>query len=188
MHHVPRRQPTPPERSPEERARAAADRAARRGESAPPPETFLARSAGPPEPAPATDEDPFRVARARPEPAAPQPEPEPEGSWFNAEPEAAGDGATQEFRPDWLDEEELEPVAPAPAPRDGLLPRRAKAREEAGRFAPAAGPRGRELPPRGPQRSLGGGGNGRRPLRAPRRRSGRRVLALLALALVGGAL
>jgi UPF0755 protein len=39
-HTVPHRQPSNPERTPEERARAAAERAARRGVSAPPPETF----------------------------------------------------------------------------------------------------------------------------------------------------
>jgi uncharacterized YceG family protein len=172
--HVPRRQPTPPERSPEERARAAAERAARRGEAAPPPETFLARNPRPPEPAGA--EDPFRVARAQP---APEPEPEPaaEGSWF----EEPSPQATQEFRPEWEEEDgavEWEMPEPEPQPEPVVAP-----------LKPTARPRGSGLPPRGPrtlvspQRS-----NGRRPAGAPRGRAGRRVLAVLALALIGGAL
>src|SRR4029077_18804423 len=122
---VPRRQPTPPERSPEERARAAAERAARRGETAPPPETFIARNARPPEPA-APSEDPFHVERARPEP-----EPAAEGSWLEEEPEAEAERefmpedpfpqATQEFQPAWVaDDEDVEwempETEPEPAP------------------------------------------------------------------------
>ena len=177
---VPRRHPTPPERSPEERARAAAERAARRGENAPPPETFLGRRDGPPEPAADSADDPFRVARTRP-----VPEPEPEG-------DGSVDGATQEFKPEWLEEdgavewEMLEPVAPAPVAPDGAEePGRAQARSEAGRFVPDARPR-RELPSR--RRPAPPRGNGRRPAGAPRGRFGRRALALLALVLIGGAL
>jgi len=201
---VPRRQPTPPERSPEERARAAAERAARRGETAPPPETFLARSARPPEPAPT--EDPFRVERARPAPP-PEPEPEPaaepepeaeaatEGSWFAGErddmPEDPFPQSTQEFRPEWVEEDDAvewevpEPVAQAPAP----VTHRS---DEAGRSRQTARGGGRRPPPPPPrsQRSTYGGqrSNGRRPAGSPRGRSGRRVLAVLALAFIGGAL
>ena len=155
--HVPRRQPTPPERSPEERARAAAERAARRGETAPPPETFSARNAQPPEPA-APSEDPFRVERARPEPE-PEPEPAVEGSWFDggaragaraepeheAMPEDPFPQATQEFQPAWVEEDDdvawetPEPVAPVsrePAPPPP--PRRRARRRRAGRCRRAA--------------------------------------------------
>src|SRR5215210_6043126 len=138
-HLVPRRHPTPPERSPEERARAAAERAARRGETAPPPETFLARRAAPPEPEPAPAEDPFRVERRAPatggswfEPEAAEPsvapraeveapeqpgpevyEPDhdereldmPEDPFGPDEPVAAPQ-PTQEFRPEWADDDE----------------------------------------------------------------------------------
>ena len=152
--HVPRRQPTPPERSPEERARAAAERAARRGEGSPPPETFSARDAQPPEPA-APSEDPFRVERARPEPE-PEPEPAVEGSWFDEEPEPEPERepeampedpfpqATQEFQPAWVEEDDdvawetPEPVAPVsrePAPPPP--PRRPRA-ASAGRCRHAA--------------------------------------------------
>jgi uncharacterized YceG family protein len=210
---VPRRHSTPPDRSPEERARAAAERAERRGETAPPPETFLARRTAPPEPAPA--EDPFRVKRtppppeppepaeefeppvADPEPVAPEPEPEPAagGSWFE-EPGAAEDErdpampedpfgpdepvadpqATQEFRPEWDEEAE-----PAPLPRRSVTAARA-----------------RPLPPRGPSRPLPRSStrrvpppprpNGGRPAGTSSSRGGRRVLAVLALLLIGGAL
>src|SRR4051794_18427625 len=226
-HLVPRRNPTPPERSPEERARAAAERAARKGDAPPPPpETFLARRTAPPEPAPS--EDPFRVERTTPapepeahaepeppaavEPPAP-PEPEPaatSGPWVE-EPEADDDERelhepepepvpqpapatardmpadpfgpdepvtdpqrTQEFRPDWTDEE------PAPIPR---------------RTATAA--RARPLPPRGPSRPLPRSprrvpppprSNGGGPAGAPHGRGRRRVLAVLALAVIAGAL
>ena len=119
---MPRRQPTPPERSPEERARAAAERAARRGETAPPPETFLARNAQPPEPA-APSEDPFRVERARPEPEVA------DGSWFEEEPEPEREvmpddpfpQATQEFQPAWVEEDddvEWEDPDPVPVSRE----------------------------------------------------------------------
>jgi uncharacterized YceG family protein len=154
---VPRRQPTPPERSPEERARAAAERAARRGETAPPPETFLARNAQPPEPAP-SDEDPFRVERASP---SPQPA---DGSWFE---QTAPPQATQEFQPEWLEEDDAvewelpEPVTP-----------KTTTKTRSGR------------PPRGPRRPVYAG-NGRAPRPS---RWGRRVLAVLALGLIGGAL
>jgi uncharacterized YceG family protein len=194
--HVPRRQPTPPERSPEERARAAAERAARRGESSPPPETFSARAAQPPEPA-APSEDPFRVERARPEPE-PEPEPEPavEGSWFDEEPEPEPERepeampedpfpqATQEFQPAWVEEDDdvawetPEPVVPVsrePAPPPPPRRPRAAAR--------------RPVPPRGPRTTLNNPrSNGRRPAGAPRHRFPRRILAVLALALIGGAL
>jgi UPF0755 protein len=193
--HVPRRQPTPPERSPEERARAAAERAARRGENAPPPETFLARNAQPPEPA-APSEDPFRVERARPEPEpAPEPEPEPAagGSWFEDEPgpepavmpEDPFPQATQEFQPAWVEEEgddvawdEPEPE-PVPVSREPAPPPR----------RPRAAPR-RPVPPRGPRTALSTprASNGRRPAGAPRGRWGRRALAVVALALIAGAL
>jgi UPF0755 protein len=233
-HLVPRRNSTPPERSPEERARAAAERAARKGDAPPPPpETFLARRTAPPEPAPS--EDPFRVERTTPAPAPP-PEPEPPaavepepesppapepaagGSWFDEpepddderevhEPElpepasseprraqasappatadmpadpfgpdepVADPQATQEFRPAWADEE-----PPPPPPR---------------RTATAA--RARRLPPRGPSRPLPRGprrpppprANRGGPAGAARGRSGRRVLAVVALALIAGAL
>src|SRR4051794_16563602 len=189
--HVPRRQPTPPERSPEERARAAAERAARRGENAPPPETFLARNAQPPEPA-APAEDPFRVERARPEPE-PEPEVEPatDGSWFDEpepgpepEPEPASmpedpfPQATQEFQPAWAEEDddvEWEMPEPAPVSREPTPPPRQ-------RFTPR-----RPVPPRGPRSTLSST-QLRRPAGAPRRRFGGRILAVLALALIGGAL
>src|SRR4051812_8652256 len=155
--HVPRRQPTPPERSPEERARAAAERAARRGETAPPPETFTARNARPPEPA-APNEDPFRVERARPEP---EPEPAVDGSWLEEEserevmPEDPFPQATQEFQPAWVaDVEDVEwempDHEPQPAPRPVTQ-------------LPKAPERRRPLPPRGPRAaSAGQRGNGRR--------------------------
>jgi UPF0755 protein len=183
--HVPRRQPTNPERSPEERARAAAERAARRGESAPPPETFLARNARPPEPEPS--EDPFRVERARPEPK-PEPEPEPvsEGSWFEDEPEPEREvmpedpfpQSTQEFQPQWLEEDgAVEWVVPEPDDRPLVHA-----------AVPKANPR-RSVPPRGPRQwAATPRSNGRRPAGSPRGRSGRRILAVLALALIGGAL
>ena len=194
--HVPRRQPTPPERSPEERARAAAERAARRGESSPPPETFSARNAQPPEPA-APSEDPFRVERARPEPE-PEPEPAVEGSWFDEEPEPEPEPerepeampedpfpqATQEFQPAWAEEDDdvawetPEPVVPVsrePAPPPPPRRPRAAAR--------------RPVPPRGPRTTLSNPrSNGRRPAGAPRHKFPRRILAVLALALIGGAL
>ena len=183
--HVPRRNPNPPERSPEERARAAAERAARRGETAPPPETFLARTR-PPEPAP--DEDPIRVQRtAAPAPVpVPEPEPEPEpaedGSWF--EDERPLPQATQEFHPEWLESDDdvawevPEPVAQAPVP---VTPRET-------RFQPAT-KGGRRVPPRGPRPSMTPPrSNGRRPAGSARRRFPRRILAVLALALIGGAL
>jgi UPF0755 protein len=184
--HVPRRQPTPPERSPEERARAAAERAARRGEIAPPPETFIARNARPPEPA-APNEDPFRVERARPEP---EPEPEPEettdGSWFQDEeaeremmPADPFPQATQEFQPAWVEEDEVEWEMPEPDPQP-----------EPRRVAQIPKPsQRRPIPPRGPRpRMSSPGANGRRPAGAPRTRWRRRILAVLALALIGGAL
>ena len=174
--HVPRRQPTPPERSPEERARAAAERAARRGENAPPPETFSARNAQPPEPA-APSEDPFRVERARPEPE-PEPEPAVEGSWFDEEPELEPEPepepeperdampedpfpqATQEFQPAWVEEDDdvawetPEPVAPVS--REPAQPPQRR---------PRAATR-RPVPPRGPRTALSNPrSNGRRPHR-----------------------
>ena len=188
---MPRRQPTPPERSPEERARAAAERAARRGETAPPPETFIARNAQPPEPEPEPNEDPFRVERARPEPE-PAPAAE-EGSWFEEEserevmPEDPFPQETQEFHPEWIEEDEAvewevpEPVAQVPAARPG----------GDGRLQRPVAPRrsGRGLPPRGPRSPLiAQRSNGRRPAGSPRGRSGRRILAVLALAFIGGAL
>jgi UPF0755 protein len=194
-HNVPRRHSTPNERSPEERARAAAERAARRGETAPPPETFLGRRTAPPEPAPS--EDPFRVERTPPpaEPPAPEPEPpraaEPEprddgGSWFEPDEPAergmpddpfgpeepvAEPQATEEFRPEW------EEAEAAPVPRT------------------ITAARTRPVPPRPPARTLPRSArrtppprNGNRPAGAPRGRAPRRVLALIALALIGGAL
>ena len=201
--YVPRRHSTNPERSPEERARAAAERAARRGETAPPPETFQGRRAAPPEPAPSED---FRVERTQPPPEPPAAEPEPiavepepdgtDGSWFEdlSEPErreveerelempddpfgpdeaVAGPQATQEFSPEW-DEEE-----------PGTLPRRT-----------ITAARTRPLPPRGPNRPQPRGtrrpppprSKPHRPAGAPRGRGGRRMLAVLALALIAGAL
>jgi UPF0755 protein len=183
---VPRRQSTNPERSPEERARAAAERAARRGETAPPPETFLARNARPPEPEPDPSEDPFRVERARPEPE-PEPEPVSEGSWFEEEPEPEREvmpedpfpQATQEFHPAWVEEDEaVEWVVPEPEPE--VEKRSVIAKQAVKR---------RQLPPRGPRPSAANPrSNGRRPAGSPRGRGGRRVLAVLALALIGGAL
>jgi uncharacterized YceG family protein len=195
--HVPRRNSTPPERSPEERARAAAERAARRGEPTPPPETFLARSSAPPEPAP---EEEIRVERAPPPPEpAPEPEPEPQpapepaadGSWFDEEEErempedpfgpdepVADPQPTQEFRPEWDGDGDGDSAAP--------LPRRT-----------ITAARARPVPPRGPSRPLPRGtrrppppprSNPGRPAGAARGRGGRRVLALLALLLIGGAL
>jgi UPF0755 protein len=187
---VPRRQPTPPERSPEERARAAAERAARRGENAPPPETFSARNAQPPEPA-APSEDPFRVERARPEP---EPEPAVEGSWFDEEPEPEPEHepeampedpfpqATQEFQPAWVEADDdvawetPEPVVPVSREPDPPPPPR----------RPRAAAR-RPVPPRGPRTTLSNT-RLRRPAGAPRHRFPRRILAVLALALIGGAL
>jgi UPF0755 protein len=183
--HVPRRQPTPPERSPEERARAAAERAARRGENAPPPETFLARNAQPPEPADPS-EDPFRVERARPEPEAadgswfaeePEPEPEPE-----AMPEDPFPQATQEFQPAWVEEDDaVEWETPEPAPVSAE-PEPAPPPPRRQRVAPR-----RPVPPRGPRTAVSNT-QLRRPAGAPRGRWGRRVLAVIALALIGGAL
>ena len=208
---MPRRHSTNSERSPEERARAAAERAARRGEDAPAPETFLGRATTPPEPAPSEDFHVERTAPVEPQPEpelppAPEPdlEPEPEpaattdGSWFEepepepeSEPEpperempddpfgpddaVADPQATQEFRPEWDDDPE-----PAPLPRRTITAART-----------------RPLPPRGPSRPLPQRGARRpppprphpgRPAGAPRGRGGRRVLALLALALIAGAL
>ena len=163
--------------------------------SAPPPETFSARDAQPPEPA-APSEDPFRVERARPEPE-PEPEPAVEGSWFEedepeAEPEREPDAmpedpfpqATQEFQPAWVEEDDdvawetPEPVVPVsrePAPPPP--PRRPRAATR------------RPVPPRGPRTTLSNPrSNGRRPAGAPRNRFPRRILAVLALALIGGAL
>jgi UPF0755 protein len=167
--HVPRRHSTNPERSPEERARAAAERAARRGESAPPPETFVGRQATPPEPDPTED---FHVERTPP----PRPEPElteptapgmPEDPFPPEEPEADPQ-PTQEFRPEWDEEEEAEPL-----PRPTITAART-----------------RPLPPRGPHRPQPR--STRRPPPPPRAkphgRWGRRILALLALAAIGGAL
>jgi UPF0755 protein len=187
--HVPRRQPTPPERSPEERARAAAERAARRGEAAPPPETFLARNPRPPEPAPS--EDPFRVERARPVPPAPEPDPVPlsEGSWLQREdeperevmPEDPFPQSTQEFQPQWLEEDgAVEWELPEPESEDDTASRPVAQAER-------PQPR-RPLPPRGPRPSVTQRSNGRRPTGSARGRGGRRVLAVLALALIGGAL
>jgi UPF0755 protein len=170
---VPRREPTPPERTPEERARAAAERAARRGENAPPPETFIARNAQPPEPAP-SNEDPFRVERARPEPVEPPAE---EGSWFDQDQHAAPQ-ATQEFQPEWLEEDdavEWDLPEPDPAPEPVMPPPKPKTKTK--RSGPG-------LPPRGPRRPVYGG-NGRAPRPS---RWGRRVLAVLALVAIGGAL
>ena len=170
---MPRREPTPPERTPEERARAAAERAARRGETAPPPETFLARNAQPPEPAP-SHEDPFRVERARPaEPAESAAE---EGSWFDQETQGAPQ-ATQEFQPEWLEEDdavEWDLPEPEPAPEPAMPPPKPETKTKS---RPG-------LPPRGPRRPVYAG-NGRAPRPS---RWGRRVLAVLALAAIGGAL
>ena len=183
---MPRRPENPPERTPEERARAAAERAARRGETAPSPETFLARSARPPEPAP-SHEDPFRVERTRPSPEPdPEPEPEPtaEGSWFDQEEEPehahhAAPQATQEFRPEWLEEDDaVEWDLPEPADEPMMPPPDPKPKTKSKRKA------ARPLPPRGPRRPVYAG-NGRAPRPS---RWGRRILALLALAVIGGAL
>jgi uncharacterized YceG family protein len=189
--HVPRRQSKSPERSPEERARAAAERAARRGETAPPPETFLGRRTAPPEPEPSED---FRVERTlppqpepAPEPMAVEPEPEPEpapaeGSWLEERELAMPEDpfgpdeapqVTQEFHPEW-DEEEA-----------GARPRRT-----------ITAARMRHVPPRQPSRPLPRAtrrpppprAKPRRPAGAPRGRGRRRILAVLALALIGGAL
>jgi UPF0755 protein len=168
---VSRRHENPPERTPEERARAAAERAARRGETAPPPETFLARNARPPEPAP-SHEDPFRVERARP-----VPEPE-DGSWFDQEREPEHHGApqaTQEFQPEWLEADDaVEWDLPEPTPQPEPVIPKPKTKTKARKG----------LPPRGPRRPVYAG-NGRAPRPS---RWGRRVLAVLALALIGGAL
>jgi UPF0755 protein len=201
--HVPRRHSKSPQRSPEERARAAAERAARRGETAPPPETFLARRTAPPEPEPSED---FRVERTtppepEPEPIAVEPEPEREpepadGSWlelpsaaelnelnerelempkdpFGPDEPAEAPPVTQEFHPEW-DEEEA-----------GTRPRRT-----------ITAARTRRVPPRQPSRPLPRAtrrpppprAKPRRPAGAPHGRSRRRILAVLALALIGGAL
>ena len=93
---------------------------------------------------------------------------------------------TQEFHPEWIEEDDAvewevpEPVAQAPVARSG----------ESGQLRPAAPRRsGRGLPPRSPRSPLmPPRSNGRRPAGSPRGRSGRRILAVLALALIGGAL
>ena len=87
--------------------------------------------------------------------------------------------ATQEFHPAWVEEDEaVEWVVPEPEP--DIEQRSVIAKQAVKR---------RELPPRGPRPSAANPrGNGRRPAGSPRGRSGRRVLAVLALALIGGAL
>jgi UPF0755 protein len=181
--YVPHRHSKSPERSPEERARAAAERAARRGESAPPPETFVGRQAAPPEPAASED---FHVERTPP-PPEPEPDAPSDGSWFDPEPEpraldmpadpfgpdepAEGPQVTQEFRPEWEEGEPL-PRPTITAARTRPLPPRGPNRPQ---------PRGIRRPP--PPRAKAG-----RPAGAPHGRFGRRILAVLALALIGGAL
>ena len=81
---MPRRHSKSPERSPEERARAAAERAARRGETAPPPETFLGRRTAPPEPTSSEDFHVERTPPPAPDPGAVEPERSDgaDGSWL----------------------------------------------------------------------------------------------------------
>jgi uncharacterized YceG family protein len=196
--HVPRRHSKSPERSPEERARAAAERAARRGETAPPPETFLGRRTAPPEPEPSED---FHIERT------PAPEPEPEPVAIEPEPADGSDGSWLEpagVEPRELDERELEmpddpfgPDEPAEAPQvtqefqpewddeePGTRPRRtitaARTRRVPPREPSRPLPRATRRPP--PPRTT------RRPVGAPHGRGARRILAVLALALIGGAL
>ncbi len=173
--YVPRRDSTNPERSPEERARAAAERAARRGESAPPPETFVGREAMPPEPTPTED---FHVERTPPPPPEPEPEPEPPAlnmpeDPFGPDEPADGPQVTQEFRPEWEEGEEPEPL-----PRRTITAARTRPLPPRGPNRPQ--PRGTRRPP--PPRARA------RPAGAPHGRFGRRILAVLALALIGGAL
>jgi uncharacterized YceG family protein len=91
--------------------------------------------------------------------------------------------ATQEFQPAWVEEDEdvawetPEPEAPVNREPDQPPPRR---------FRPE--PR-RPVPPRGPRRPVTAQrSDGRRPAGAPRHRFPRRILAVLALALIAGAL
>ena len=93
--------------------------------------------------------------------------------------------ATQEFQPDWVEEDD--DVAWEVA--------RAGARPVSRETAPPPPPRRpraatrRPVPPRGPRTTLSNPrSNGRRPAGAPRGRFPRRILAVLALALIGGAL
>ena len=193
---MPRRHSKSPERSPEERARAAAERAARRGETAPPPETFLGRRTAPPEPTPSEDFHVERTSPPEPDPISVEPDPSDgaDGSWleppsaderhevderdaempedpFGPDDPVSGPQATQEFRPEW-DEEESVTRRTITAARARRVPPREPSRPL---------PRATRRPP--PPRS-----KPRRPAGAPHGRGGRRVLAVLALALIGGAL
>jgi UPF0755 protein len=124
----------------------------------------------------------------------PEPEEPADGSWFDEEVEAerepprempedpfraeepVADGqATQEFSPAWDEGEEPEPLPrrTVTAARTRPLPPRGPSRPQ---------PRSTRRPPPPPRAHPG------RPAGAPHGRAGRRVLALLALALIGGAL
>jgi UPF0755 protein len=124
----------------------------------------------------------------------PEPEEPADGSWFDEEVEAerepprempedpfpaeepVADGqATQEFSPTWDEGEEPEPLPrrTVTAARTRPLPPRGPSRPQ---------PRSTRRPPPPPRAHPG------RPAGAPHGRAGRRVLALLALALIGGAL
>ena len=92
---------------------------------------------------------------------------------FEPDEPLAGPQATQEFRPEW-DEEELRPL-----PRHTITAARTRPLPPRGPNRPQ--PRGTRRPP--PPRS-----KPHRPAGAPRGRGGRRVLAVLALALIAGAL
>jgi uncharacterized YceG family protein len=93
---------------------------------------------------------------------------------FEREEAVAGPQATQEFSPEWVDEE------PDPLPRRTITAARQRPLPPRGPGRPL--PRGTRRPPPPPRSRVG------RPAGAPRGRGGRRVLALLALALIAGAL
>jgi UPF0755 protein len=125
----------------------------------------------------------------------PEPEERADGSWFEPEPEpepeppaldmpedpfgpedaVAGPQATQEFRPEWEEGEGAEPL-----PRRTITAARARPLPPRGPNRPL--PRGTRRPPPPPRSKPG------RPAGAARGRGRRRVLAVLAFALIGGAL
>jgi peptidoglycan lytic transglycosylase G len=120
----------------------------------------------------------------------PEPDEPDDGSWFDEErepphempedpfpaEEPVADGqATQEFSPAWDEAEE-----PAPLPRRTVTAARTRPLPPRGPTRPQ--PRSTRRPPPPPRAKPG------RPAGAPHGRAGRRVLALLALAFIGGAL
>jgi len=194
---VSRRNVQPHERSPEERARAADERAARRGVAAPPPETFAATRRPPaPEPVPvAYEQEPEALAPEpepvhEPEPVVQEPEPvvhEPEPVVQEPEPVVhEPEPVVHEPEPVVHEPEPVVPEsttrahetadhAPLPLKRPFAPPARTPARRSRSRPAPrAAAP-----PPRGsdpkPARERSGSPVGR-------------ILAVVALVLIAGAL